>query len=342
MAAALGGRTVNHLAAVPSRAHLVSAATRADRGPHRLPGGTSLLGLESDKNWPGVAELIVAVYPKRSEVSRMRIARNGSKAGPAPCRCHSAGLDDPAVNQVVWVYAVAADLDPGRLSGLTGVGGEPVRAVAEGDLCAVVGSVDAAVFGEKSLASLLADQTNIEMIGRAHHQVVAGVASDGPVVPLRLATIYPDDLTVRVLLAERLTELAVMLESFRGTEEWGVKVHVEPWTDGGDGDPGAVSSSDPDGTPVRGPRWQEAEDYAQEIDRTLSDIAIATRRHAAPYPRFGDIEGWTVHSGVYLLDTERAAEFTGIVRKLTEERAGLRADVTGPWPPYSFADRQEV
>jgi hypothetical protein len=243
---------VNHLAAVPSRAHLVSAATRADRGPHRLPGGTSLLGLESDKNWPGVAELIVAVYPKRSEVSRMRIARNGSKAGPAPCRCHSAGLDDPAVNQVVWVYAVAADLDPGRLSGLTGVGGEPVRAVAEGDLCAVVGSVDAAVFGEKSLASLLADQTNIEMIGRAHHQVVAGVASDGPVVPLRLATIYPDDLTVRVLLAERLTELAVMLESFRGTEEWGVKVHVEPWTDGGDGDPGAVSSSDPDGTPVRG------------------------------------------------------------------------------------------
>jgi hypothetical protein len=51
---------------------------------------------------------------------------------------------------------------------------------------------------------------------------------------------------------------------------------------------------------------------------------------------------WTVHSGVYLLDTERAAEFTGIVRKLTEERAGLRADVTGPWLPYSFADRQEV
>ena len=275
-------------------------------------------------------------------MSQARMARNGGMASSAPCRCHPAGLDDPAVDKVVWVYAVAADLDPGRLSGLTGVGGEPVRAVAEGDLCAVVGSVDAAVFGEKSLASLLADQTNIEMIGRAHHQVVATVASDDPVVPLRLATIYADDLTIRVLLAERLAELTVMLESFRGTQEWGVKVRVEPWADGGDGDPRAASSSEPDGTTVWGPRWQEAEDYAQEIDRTLSDIAIATRRHAAPYPRFGDIEGWTVHSGVYLLDTERAAEFTGIVRKLTEERAGLWADVTGPWPPYSFADRQEV
>jgi gas vesicle protein GvpL/GvpF len=28
--------------------------------------------------------------------------------------------------------------------------------------------------------------------------------------------------------------------------------------------------------------------------------------------------------------------------RLTEEHAGLRADVTGPWPPYSFVDRHEV
>jgi hypothetical protein len=30
------------------------------------------------------------------------------------------------------------------------------------------------------------------------------------------------------------------------------------------------------------------------------------------------------------------------VQRLTEEHAGLRADVTGPWPPYSFVDRHEV
>jgi hypothetical protein len=49
-----------------------------------------------------------------------------------------------------------------------------------------------------------------------------------------------------------------------------------------------------------------------------------------------------VLNGVYLLDTERAGEFAGIVSRLTQEHAGLRADVTGPWPPYSFVDRQEV
>jgi hypothetical protein len=49
-----------------------------------------------------------------------------------------------------------------------------------------------------------------------------------------------------------------------------------------------------------------------------------------------------VLNGVYLLDTERADEFGGVVRKLTEEHAGLRVDMTGLWPPYSFVDRQEV
>ena len=34
----LRGGTVNHLVAVPPRAYLVSAATRADRRQHRLPG----------------------------------------------------------------------------------------------------------------------------------------------------------------------------------------------------------------------------------------------------------------------------------------------------------------
>lgn len=274
-------------------------------------------------------------------MSQTQAARN-SVATRASCRCRSARLVDPAVkNKVVWVYAVTMDFDPVQLSGLTGVGGEPVRTVTEADLSAVVGSVDAAAFGENSLASLLADPASIETIGRAHNDVVAGVASDAPVVPLRLATIYPDDMTIRALLAERHTELAVLLQSFRGTQEWGVKVHMEPGADSNahDGDdPGAAPLSEQDGLPVRGPRWQQAETCAEEIDRALSGIAVATRRHPAPYPP----EGWMVLNGVYLLDTERADEFGGVVRKLTDEHAGLRVDITGPWPPYSFVDRQEA
>jgi hypothetical protein len=275
-------------------------------------------------------------------MSQTQAARNGRIAKRTACRCRSAGPAEPAVQQVVWVYAVTTERHPGQLCDLTGVGGEPVRAVTESGLSAVVGSVDATAFGETSLAHLLADSANIEKIGRAHHAVIASVAADGPVVPLRLATIYPDDLTIHTLLAERRSELAVLLQSFRGTQEWGVKVHLEPAADDRQPVPAAAALSQHGDVPIAEPRWQQAEACAEKIDRALSGIAIATRRHPAPYPRFHDVEGWMVLNGVYLLDTERAGEFAGIVSRLTQEHAGLRADVTGPWPPYSFVDRQEV
>lgn len=277
-------------------------------------------------------------------MSQTQTVRTGSMATRVSCQCRSARPGDPAVSTVVWVYAVTVDLEPNQLSRLTGVGGEPVRVVTEAGLSAVVGSVDASIFGEQSLTGLLADPANIETIGRAHHEVVSYVASNGPVVPLRLATIYPDDVTIHALLAERHTELSFLLQSFQGTQEWGVKVHMELGL-GADSAHDATSArpfNDPGGLLVREPRWQLAEACAEKINRALSGIAIATRRHPAPYPQFDDVEGWTVLNGVYLLDTERAAEFGGIVQRLTGEHAGLRAEVTGPWPPYSFVDRQEV
>jgi hypothetical protein len=246
------------------------------------------------------------------------------------------------VSEVVWVYAVAAHLDPGQLSGLTGVGGEPVRAVAEAGLSAVVGSVDAAAFGDSSFPNLLADVASIETIGRAHHQVVASVGSDGPVVPLRLATVYPDDVVVRALLAAHRADLAELLQSFSGTQEWGMKVYLEPADGEARGGPGAAAPAEQGGPPGQEPRWQQAEACAAEIDRALSGMAIAARRHPTPYLRISGGDGWMLLNGVYLLDAARAAEFAAIAQSLIGEHAALRAEVTGPWPPYSFVDRQDA
>ena len=113
-------------------------------------------------------------------------------------------LATPPVQRVVWVYAITDDLRPHHFAGLAGVGGERVRTVAEAGLTAVVGSVEARAFGEDALASLLGGLDNIERVGRAHHQVIARAAAGGaPVLPLRLATVYPDDDSVRALLARR-------------------------------------------------------------------------------------------------------------------------------------------
>ena len=49
-----------------------------------------------------------------------------------------------------------------------------------------------------------------------------------------------------------------------------------------------------------------------------------------------------VLNGIYLLDADRAAEFAAIARQFAAEHATLRVEITGPWPPYSFVDRDDV
>jgi hypothetical protein len=200
----------------------------------------------------------------------------------------------------------------------------------------VVGTVSDTTHRGRPLASLLVGLTAIEAAGRAHHQVVARLAEDNPVLPLRLATVYPDDPTIRMLLAERHGELAAMLESFRGTQEWGVKVYVQPL------DALIAPADEQDCLPSLEPLWAQAEACAEEIGQALSDIAVAARHRPSPDPRFGADSGWMVLNGAYLLSGEHAREFAEIVESATADHAALRADVTGPWPPYSFADEQEL
>ena len=308
---------------------------------------------------------------------------------------HQVSQHAPA-EHVVWVYAITDDLKPEQLTGLTGVGGERVRAVSEAGLTAVVGSVDARAFGEDARASLLSDLASIERLGRAHHQVIGCVAAENPVLPLRLATIYPSDQTVRTLLGRSSAEFAVMLESFRGTEEWGVKVYLgageaagpqdgqagdevpapaeassrldDELARGADGpaSPADAVASEGDGlaSPDDGPASLEdgpasvddglaglddgpmgpmpnrddAEACASVIDRALSGIAVAARRQEAAGPCFDGPDRWLVLNAAYLLNSDRAAEFAAVARALARTHDGLRADLTGPWPPYSFAD----
>lgn len=276
---------------------------------------------------------------KKGLLAQTLKARSGRSARSVLCRCRSAGVAGPAAGQdasnVVWVYAVTTEVYSGQLSGVTGVAGEPVRAVTEAGLSAVVGTVGDPVGGDRPLTRLLVGLTAIETAGRAHHRVIASLAEESPVLPVRLATVYPDDATVHRKLAQRHAELAVMVESFRGTQEWGLKVYVDPYGE-------LVEPAGGSGVPTPEPLWVQAEACAEEIGQALSDIAVATRRRPAPDPRFGADSGWMVLNGAYLLETDRAGEFAEIVASVTAEHAALRADVTGPWPPYSFAEEDEL
>jgi Gas vesicle synthesis protein GvpL/GvpF len=88
---------------------------------------------------------------------------------------------------------------------------------------------------------------------------------------------------------------------------------------------------------------EEARRTAREAARAVhaglgAEAAAATVLRAPPRELSGEA-GELVLNGAYLVDRARAAEFRALADRLGEGQRphGLRLEVTGPWPPYSFA-----
>jgi Gas vesicle synthesis protein GvpL/GvpF len=254
----------------------------------------------------------------------------------------------------VWVYAVLRGPAEKRMAGLAGrtaIGGAPLRGVESAGLVAVVASVGLDEFGEQPLRRNLEDLDWLAATARAHDAVVDAVAGTGPVVPLRLATVYLDDAGVSQMLQERRADLDAALDLVEGRTEWGVKVF---------GDPGALASPAQDegqpheqaagkgaGTAYlqrrRAQRQaqetgeQEAAAQAERIHTELARLAVASTRHPPQDPQLSGTRTRMLLNGAYLVDDARAEEFAVIVRGLDAEPTGVTVELTGPWPTYSFA-----
>ena len=144
----------------------------------------------------------------------------------------------------VWVYAVRADAAPPAPAGLTGVAGEPIRLLHQGDLAAAVGTMPPALADEARLREQLLDLRWLEQTVRRHHDVVDTLFRAAAAVPFRLATIYRSDERVRQLLDTSSPLLRQALSTATGAAEWGVRAYplAEPATDSDDAGGTAVLS----------------------------------------------------------------------------------------------------
>ncbi|MEV6431644.1 GvpL/GvpF family gas vesicle protein [Nocardia sp. NPDC051463] len=251
----------------------------------------------------------------------------------------------------VWLYAVTSSRDGvAELSELTGVAGEPVRTVVSDDLTAVVGSVPLAVFGEQPLHKHLEDLDWLEATARAHDAVVSALVRRGSTVPLRLATVFRDDNRVRELLDERRADFDTALALVSGRTEWGVKAY---------GDRAALTTAVAEARAANqgsatgaGAAYlarrraqlsaqetveRDAAERAEEIHTRLVRHAAAGRRQALTDPAVSGRRDWMVLNGTYLVDDDRTDDFTAAITALGAEFRGVRLELTGPWPPYSFA-----
>jgi hypothetical protein len=247
----------------------------------------------------------------------------------------------------LWAYGVM----PGDVPDLPRCAGVDERHDAElirhADLAAIVSAVPRDEYEQTALEQSLEDLERLEMLARGHERVLDEALRLGPVVPLRICTIYDDDAHVREMLEREHRALAGALHWLNATAEWGVKAYLVAPQDAQAEKVGA-------GAPASGTEYlarKHGERDAAQIARGATDAVVELiygrlGEHAvdAVLSRSYDrrLSGETqemVLNAAYLVPDERIADFQSLFEDLSRRHArdGLALELTGPWPAYHFA-----
>jgi Gas vesicle synthesis protein GvpL/GvpF len=255
----------------------------------------------------------------------------------------------------IYVYGVVAPDAPSSLfEGVPGVDpAAPVVLLADGMVAAITSAVSLDEFGADVLPTNLRDPGWLEAKVRAHDAVLGAAIGNATVVPFRFGTIYESEEHVREMLGKR-RDLPAALERLRGMSELGVAGYLDrerlrarlAEERGLGGDEASTS-----GRAYMQRRQLEREldaslgevaaRYAQEVHDVLAAIAADARTNPLRPPEPGSRREMFLN-GAYLVreDDDRFDEAVAQAGARYGQDA-VTLTVTGPWPPYNFAEEQE-
>jgi hypothetical protein len=240
-----------------------------------------------------------------------------------------------------YMYAITRPIAGTELGEVSGVLGSPVRVVSDGALACVVSTVDLVDFGEQALRANLEDLTWVERVSRAHDDVVRGVAAMGTTAPLRLATVCSDDTSVQQRLRRLGARGEKLLTSLEGRDEWGMKVL------GGTAPPAAAAVTSSSGAAYLRQRRADlanrdevaavAARQADELYTFVAANADAARRHRPQDARLSGLARPMLLNAAFLVARDDLPAFRRAVDAVAQALPPDSVQLTGPWPPYSFA-----
>jgi hypothetical protein len=248
----------------------------------------------------------------------------------------------------VWLYGIAEQVDASALTEVVGVGGGAARTVPSAGLTAVVSDVDLAQYGESALRRNLEDLDWLAATARAHHRVIDAAARRGPVVPMRLATVYRTDSGIAALASDRADGFRAILRRLSHRKEWGVKAYAvsnpspvraeTPAAVGGPGAGAAYLRRRRDQLAASHDTRRQAMASAQAVHAELSAYAVDNCLHPPQAPQLSGEKATMLLNAAYLLDEARGTDFAAAVTALAGRHPAIQLVLTGPWPAYSFVD----
>lgn len=226
-----------------------------------------------------------------------------------------------------------------------------VRIVAEDGLAALVSTL------EVEFENKLKDPEQAKRMVLAHHGVLAAVCQTKIVLPMRFATVFSDDASLRAVLRERHAALLAALCRLGSTREWGVKIFCDRAVlrDHLMASPEVATAQSEASAVPRGHGFFLKRRIAQicdaEVERAVARDVGQSRQSLAAVAR-GEVAlklqpcvvsgraGDMVWNGAYLVADASEDAFFARIETLRQTLApsGYHCEITGPWPPFNFAD----
>jgi hypothetical protein len=157
------------------------------------------------------------------------------------------------------------------------------------------------------------------------------------VLPLRFGTVVPDEAAAQRLLDSRREAAARRLDAIGAAREWGLKVLR---TD--DGQPATAEPDRSSGAAYlaqRGAALRAGEDASRRARHVAETVDAAVERWVSDaVRRRGGGQGLLLDVA-YLVPRDHETSFVGEIDQVATNlaEAGVRLELSGPWPPYSFA-----
>lgn len=237
--------------------------------------------------------------------------------------------------------------------------GAGLELIARDDLTAVTSVVPMSAYGEVELTSNLTDATWTAVRAMRHEQVVEYFAKRTSTIPLRFATIYVDRSGVEKMLSQRSKQLHEIIRRLEGKEEWGVNVfsdrtklidnitNISPrLKEMGE----TIKQSSPGQAYLLQKKIEtlKADEVKVEITRAVNEIERRLSASSEGLARLRILKAETTEHGelkakfAFLVEKARFGEFHGAAEDIARDMsdAGIRLELTGPWPAYNFSSDQ--
>lgn len=220
-------------------------------------------------------------------------------------------------------------------------------------LAAVVRPVPLADFSLAVLQERLRSADDLEAMVRSHNQVIEAVHARQAILPAKLGMVYTHARDIVSGLRAACDTLLPQLHRLEGCDEWAVHVYADRAVvrERAASRIPALARLRAEGAAARPGRAYFLERQLRDEVEAATRQALATLAQGAfdrlaaiavegqvsvvkPAAEAGEVE---ILRAAFLVARDDAARFEAELHAVADAAEGLRAERTGPWPPYSFA-----